>query len=45
MKQRFFTWCLFVIVTLAVTPAFAEQALVAVAANFVPPFREIAIGV
>jgi molybdate transport system substrate-binding protein len=28
---------------MAVTPAFAEQALVAVAANFVPPFREIAI--
>ncbi len=28
---------------MAVTPSFAEQALVAVAANFVPPFREIAI--
>lgn len=28
---------------MAVTPAFAEQALVAVAANFVPPFREIAM--
>jgi molybdate transport system substrate-binding protein len=28
---------------LAVTPTLAEQALVAVAANFVPPFREIAI--
>jgi molybdate transport system substrate-binding protein len=26
-----------------VTPAFAEQALVAVAANFIPPFREIAL--
>jgi molybdate transport system substrate-binding protein len=26
-----------------VTPAFAEQVLVAVAANFVPPFREVAI--
>jgi molybdate transport system substrate-binding protein len=43
MKQRLFTWFLFVVVTLAVTPAFAEQVLVAVAANFVPPFREIAI--
>ena len=31
-----------VLVVLAVTPALAEQALVAVAANFVPPFREIA---
>ena len=28
---------------LAVTPTLAEQALVAVAANFVPPFREIAL--
>ncbi len=28
---------------LAVTPALAEQALVAVAANFVPPFREVAM--
>ncbi len=43
MRQRFFTWCLFVIVTLAVAPAFAEQVLVAVAANFVPPFREVAM--
>ena len=42
MRQRFFTWCLIVIVMLAVAPAFAEQVLVAVAANFVPPFREIA---
>ena len=31
-----------VLVVLAVTPALAEQALVAVAANFVPPFREVA---
>lgn len=31
-----------VLVALAVTPALAEQALVAVAANFVPPFREVA---
>jgi molybdate transport system substrate-binding protein len=28
---------------LAATPAWADQALVAVAANFVPPFREVAI--
>ncbi|CUS33591.1 molybdate ABC transporter substrate-binding protein [Candidatus Nitrospira nitrificans] len=43
MKQRFLILSLLVIVTMAVTPAFAEQALVAVAANFVPPFREIAM--
>jgi molybdate transport system substrate-binding protein len=43
MKQRFFAWCLLVISTIAVTPVFAEQVLVAVAANFVPPFREIAL--
>ena len=43
MRQRLFTWFLFVVVTLAVAPAFAQQVLVAVAANFVPPFREIAI--
>jgi molybdate transport system substrate-binding protein len=29
--------------SMAVTPALAEQALVAVAANFVPPFREVAM--
>lgn len=43
MKWKMLTWYVSVIITLAVTPAFAEQALVAVAANFVPPFREIAI--
>lgn len=43
MKQRLLILSLLVIVTMAVTPAFAEQALVAVAANFVPPFREIAM--
>ena len=32
-----------VLLFLAVTPALAEQVLVAVAANFVPPFREIAM--
>ena len=43
MKQRFLAWYVCVIASAAVTPAFAEQVLVAVAANFVPPFREIAI--
>jgi len=43
MKQKFYAWCLFVIVTMVVTPVFAEQVLVAVAANFIPPFREIVI--
>jgi len=32
-----------VLCVLAVSPALAEQALVAVAANFVPPFREVAM--
>lgn len=40
MIRFFFT---LVLVVLAVTPALAEQTLVAVAANFVPPFREIAM--
>jgi molybdate transport system substrate-binding protein len=44
MKQKVLAWCLCLFLGVAVTPAFAEQALVAVAANFVPPFREIAIG-
>lgn len=43
MKQRLFTWCVCLFSTMAVTPACAEQALVAVAANFIPPFREIAL--
>jgi len=43
MIQRLLIFSLFVIVTMAVTPAFAEQVLVAVAANFIPPFREIAL--
>lgn len=42
MTQRFAVWCVGVIVTMTVTPAFAEQVLVAVAANFIPPFHEIA---
>jgi molybdate transport system substrate-binding protein len=43
MKQKILAWCLLIFVTTAVPPAFAEQVLVAVAANFLPPFREIAI--
>lgn len=43
MKQRCLAWCVCVLVLTMVTPVFAEQVLVAVAANFVPPFREIAI--
>lgn len=42
MRLKLLAWCLFVSVITAVTPGFAEQVLVAVAANFVPPFREIA---
>ena len=34
---------LLVFFSLAVTPALADQVLVAVAANFVPPFREVAM--
>lgn len=43
MKRRVLAWCLCVFTSMTVTPASAEQALVAVAANFIPPFREIAI--
>src|SRR5574338_564544 len=43
MILRLLTSCVFVLVTLAVTPVFAEPVLVAVAANFVPPFREVSI--
>lgn len=43
MKQKLLAWCVFVIASIVVTPAFAEQVLVAVAANFIPPFREIAL--
>ena len=39
--RRFLLSLMFVF--LAVTPALAEQVLVAVAANFVPPFREVAM--
>jgi molybdate transport system substrate-binding protein len=37
-----FLLSLMVFLCLAVTPALAEEVLVAVAANFVPPFREVA---
>lgn len=43
MKRLILVWCLVIIACAAVTPAFAEQMLVAVAANFIPPFREIAL--
>lgn len=43
MKRNLLTWCVVVISAMAWTPAFAESVLVAVAANFIPPFREIAI--
>jgi molybdate transport system substrate-binding protein len=43
MTPRLLAWCLFILVTTTVTPALAEQVLVAVAANFIPPFRELAI--
>ncbi|UVT17100.1 MAG: molybdate ABC transporter substrate-binding protein [Nitrospira sp.] len=43
MKLKVLAWCLCVCSSMAVPSAFAEQAVVAVAANFVPPFREIAI--
>src|SRR5689334_6722657 len=43
MKCRILAWCIWILAATAVTPALAEQALVAVAANFVPPFREIAV--
>lgn len=43
MEQRVSAWCLLLIVSTAAPPAFAEQVLVAVAANFVPSFREVAM--
>lgn len=42
MSQRWLAWFVAVFVMTGVTPVYAEQALVAVAANFVPPFRELA---
>jgi len=43
MTQRFLAWCLLVLVSTAVAPAFAEQVMVAVATNFIPSFREVAM--
>ncbi len=43
MKQTFATWCFFALASIAVTPASAEQVLVAVAANFASPFHEVAM--
>lgn len=43
MRPSVLVWCLFVITYVAVEPAFAEQVLVAVASNFAPPFREVAV--
>ncbi len=42
MTLKLFAWCVLISVLSAATPVFAEQVLVAVAANFVPAFREIA---
>jgi len=41
--MKMFLLSLVLFFSLAVTPALAEQVLVAVAANFVPPFRELAM--
>jgi molybdate transport system substrate-binding protein len=43
MKLRMLAGCLFILASTMVTPALAEQVLVAVTANFLPPFRELAI--
>ena len=43
MTQRCLAWWMVVLVSTAVPPAFAEQVLVAVATNFVPSFREVAM--
>lgn len=43
MTQRLLAWCLCLFSSMAATPAVADQILVAVAANFTPPFREIAM--
>lgn len=48
MKQTLITLCAIILTSVnlagtVTTPAQAEQALVAVAANFVPPFREVAM--
>ncbi|MGE3977429.1 MAG: molybdate ABC transporter substrate-binding protein [Nitrospira sp.] len=43
MKRIILAWCVVVFASTVAPPAFAEQVLVAVAANFVPPFREVAM--
>lgn len=43
MKRLMLAWCLVLLACTAVSPAFAEPVLVAVAANFLPPFREVAL--
>lgn len=41
--MKILAWCVFIITSMAVTPVSAEQVLVAVAANFVPPFRGVVL--
>src|SRR5690348_15662832 len=43
MRRRMLAWCLVLLACTAVPPAFAEPVLVAVAANFLAPFREVAL--
>ncbi len=43
MKRRMLAWGLVFLACTVVPPAFAEPVLVAVAANFLPPFREVAL--
>jgi molybdate transport system substrate-binding protein len=43
MKLRLHTLCILMFISTTVPPALADQALVAVAANFLAPFRELAI--
>lgn len=43
MRRRILAWCVVGLLGTMTTSAFAEQVLVAVAANFVPPFRELAV--
>src|SRR5215510_240156 len=42
-NMKWFLLSIVLFFSMAVTPALAEQVLVAVAANFVPPFREVAM--
>jgi len=43
MKQTILACCFCIVMSTSVTPALAEQALVAVAANFASPFHEVAV--